>query len=80
MPTGTKKLESMRRNPKSDWTIDDLKSVARKFNVTFRQGATSHVVFSHPVAGKLTVPARKPIKPIYVREFVGLIDRVDEGE
>jgi len=35
------------------------------------------VVFEHPdVAEALSVPARRPIKPIYVQRFVRFIDSV----
>lgn len=35
------------------------------------------VVFSHAASRtRLTVPARRPIKPVYVREFVAFIDEI----
>jgi acyl-coenzyme A synthetase/AMP-(fatty) acid ligase len=35
------------------------------------------VVFEHPsVVEAVSVPARRPIKPVYVRRFVQLIDAV----
>ncbi len=37
----------------------------------------SHVVFEHPaVAEAVSVPARRPIKPVYVRRFVAFIEAV----
>jgi hypothetical protein len=66
----------MRTNPR-DWRIEDLKVVADKFAIAYRQHGTSHVVFRHPVAGLLTVPAARPIKPVYIRRFVALIDLVE---
>jgi len=68
-----KTLERMRVNPR-DWRIEDLKTVARRHGLTWQQPGTSHVTFRAPAGGKVTVPARKPIKPIYVRHFVALID------
>ena len=65
----------MRRNPR-DWRIEDLKVVAAKWGIDHDQQGTSHVVFRHAEAGRLSVPARRPIKPVYVRLFVDLIDRV----
>jgi predicted RNA binding protein YcfA (HicA-like mRNA interferase family) len=67
-------LERMRANPR-DWRIEDLKVVARKHSIEYRQHGTSHVVFRHPSAGLLTVPSARPIKPVYIRQFVALIDR-----
>jgi len=69
-------LRRMRTNPR-DWRIEDLKVVADKFAIDYRQHGTSHVVFRHPVAGLLTVPAARPIKPVYIRRFVALIDLVE---
>ena len=68
-----KTLARMRANP-LDWRIEDLKTVARRYGVTWRQPGTSHVTFRAPSGAKVTVPARKPIKPVYVRQFVVLID------
>lgn len=76
MPRADKTLDEMRANPR-DWRIDTLESVAAAFGVNVRKAGGSHVVFEHPaVAEALSVPARRPIKPVYVRRFVGLIDAV----
>lgn len=49
--------------------------VARAYEVNVRQGRGSHVVFEHPsLVRALAVPARRPIKPVYVRRFVALIE------
>ena len=68
-----KTLAQMRANPR-DWRIEDLRTVARRYGVTWRQPGTSHVTFRAPNGAKVTVPARKPIKPVYVRQFVVLIE------
>jgi hypothetical protein len=65
----------MRRNPR-DWRIEDLKVLADQMGIDHDQGGTSHVVFRHPTAGRLSVPARRPIKPVYIRLFLDLIDRL----
>ena len=44
-----------------------------------RQPGTSHVTFSHPGLPPLTVPAHKPIKPIYIIRFLALLDALEEG-
>jgi predicted RNA binding protein YcfA (HicA-like mRNA interferase family) len=64
----------MRQNPKSDWHIEDMKSVARAKGIEWRQPGTSHVTFRRIDGGKLTVPARKPIKSVYVRMFVEFME------
>ncbi|MCB0256634.1 MAG: hypothetical protein KDI55_23180 [Anaerolineae bacterium] len=72
MGRADKILEKMRNNPQ-DWRIDDLKVVALAFGVEWRQRGTSHVVFIRPDGRTLPVPARRPIKPIYVRKFVDFV-------
>ena len=62
-------------NPR-DWRIDQLETVASTFGVRCRKPG-GHVIFEHPaVAEALSVPARRPIKPIYVTRFVRLIDAI----
>jgi len=76
MARADKTLEEMRANPR-DWRISSLEAVAATFGVNRRKPGGSHVIFEHPaVAEVLSVPARRPIKPIYVRRFVRLIDSV----
>lgn len=75
MTKADKQLARMRNNPR-DWSIDDLKAIASRCGLDWRQPGTSHVTFSCG-AGNLTVPAHKPIKPVYVRMFVALLDKVE---
>jgi hypothetical protein len=76
MTWADKTLEDMRANP-PDWRIGSLESVAAANSVNVRKPGGSHVVFEHPgVAEALSVPARRPIKPVYVRRFVRLIEAV----
>jgi hypothetical protein len=49
--------------------------LANRLGIAHDQGGTGHVVFRHDAAGRLTVPAHKPIKPVYVRQFLDFIDR-----
>jgi len=72
-----KTIERMRNNPR-DWSIDDLKSLASRKKIDWRQPGTSHVTFSYPGVVPLTVPAHKPVKPIYVKRFLDLLDRVED--
>lgn len=69
-----KTLAMMRNNPR-DWRIEQLEAVALQAGLTVRKPGGSHVIFQRddcPFA--LSVPARKPIKPIYVTQFLTLID------
>ena len=65
-------LEKMRNNP-HDWRIDDLKTVAGAKNIEWRQRGTSHVVFVRADGNTLPVPARRPIKSIYIKKFVEFV-------
>ena len=68
----------MRRNPKADWRIEQLDTVARAYEVHVRSGHGSHVIFEHPkIVRALSVPARRPIKPVYVRRFVAMIEDIE---
>ena len=69
-------LEFMRRNPRENWRIDDLHTVARQRGIGWCAPGGSHVFFVSQSAGVLSVPARRPIKPAYVRMPVEMIDRV----
>ena len=67
-------LAKMRNNSK-DWNIADLEVIAEQFGVKVRKGKGSHVTFTHSQwIDILTVPANRPIKPIYVKKFISLID------
>jgi len=49
-------------------------SVAEAHGLACRQPGGSHVIFRHPNGAMLSVPAHRPIKPIYVRKFVRLVE------
>lgn len=74
-----KTIEKMRNNPR-DWQMADLEVIAGRFGITVRRGKGSHVSFTHPVWIEiLTVPDHRPVKPIYVKKFISLIDSLKEG-
>ncbi len=76
MSTADKLLDRMRQNPR-DWRIEDVDVLARKFNLRRRNKGTSHVIYSFPgVLGEASVPDHRPIKPVYIKAFVRLIDAV----
>ncbi|PWB83356.1 MAG: hypothetical protein C3F11_07050 [Methylocystaceae bacterium] len=70
-------LERMKRNPAGDWTIADVELLCRQHGLLFRPGKeTSHAHAKHPRAEDiLTIPARRPIKPVYIRGLVRYIER-----
>jgi len=73
MNTAAKLLQSMRGNP-LDWQLAQLQSVARQNGIDRRHEGTSHCVFVRNDGKTLSVPARRPIKPIYVRKFLELVE------
>ncbi len=65
----------MRSNPR-DWDIEELKIVAKRCGIEYRQPGTSHVTFRSLGGLKVTVPAHKPVKPVYIKKFIELIDEL----
>ncbi|MDA8412316.1 MAG: type II toxin-antitoxin system HicA family toxin [Desulfobacteraceae bacterium] len=71
-----KQLEAMRNNPR-DWRIETLISLAVKYGIEIRNHGGSHHIFSSPgIELAISVPAHRPIKPVYIRQFVSLVDQV----
>ncbi len=69
-------LARMKVNPR-DWRIENLVTVAEAFGVVYRRPGGSHVIFRHKSGAMLSVPARRPIKPIYVMKFIRLVELGD---
>jgi hypothetical protein len=71
-----KTLQKMRRNPLG-WRIEDLESVADESIVQWRRPGRggSHVIFMAPgIREIVSVPSKRPIKPVYIKQFLALID------
>ena len=68
------------------WRIEDLQAVAAVNSVQWRRPGRggSHVIFSAPGLREIvSVPSKRPIKPVYIRQFVALVDAVigrEKGE
>jgi hypothetical protein len=72
-------LEKMRQNPQGGWTIKDVETVCAQYGVECHppRGGGSHYKVSHPhVAAILTIPCKRPIKPVYIRHLVHYIKAV----
>ena len=67
-------VAAMKANPKADWSPEDIRVVARACGLTLRQRRTSHAVLTNALGEHLTVPMHKPIKPVYIRRLVRLIE------
>ncbi|MGD9826816.1 type II toxin-antitoxin system HicA family toxin [Desulfobacter sp.] len=69
----------MKANPR-DWRIDNLETIAGYYGLDIRKSGGSHVVFGHKQSNiVVTVPAHKPIKPVYIRQFILLVESVIRG-
>ncbi len=73
MNTAAKSLKAMANNPAADWSLTDIQNVARRHGVSWDHKGGSHCVFRWPDGRTLAVPARRPIKPLYIRQFVSHI-------
>jgi hypothetical protein len=68
------------RKHRLGWRIEDLRVVAEGNSVAWRRPGRggSHVIFSAPgVREIVSVPSKRPIKPVYIRQFVALIDAAE---
>ncbi len=76
-----KLLEKMRVNPRNDWRIEDVQTIADRYGLSFNRpkGGSSHVTLRHNSGSKLTIPDHRPIKPVYIRKLVKLIDQLGEN-
>ena len=76
MSKAEKLLAKMRSNPR-DWRIEELESVAKRYGVDVRKTGGSHFVFLHPDSElAVTIPLKRPIKPVYVTQFLALLDDI----
>lgn len=74
MGKAAKTLRQMKNNPQGDWQIDTLKAIAKRHDIEWRQPGSSHVTFRRTDGSKLTVPAHRLIKPIYIIQFVKFVE------
>ena len=74
-----KLLEKMRQSPQG-FRIDQLKTVAEHYGIEWHQKRTSHCTFRATDGQKRVIPADRPIKAVYVRQFLNLIDTMSDTE
>lgn len=66
----------MRTNPR-DWRIEELEVIAKRLGVDVRKTGGSHFVFLHPDSElAVTIPFNRPIKPVYITQFLALLDDI----
>lgn len=72
----SKRLDQMRRNPPGNGSIRDVEAVCREFGISCEspRGGGSHYKVYHPkISEILTIPFKRPIKPVYIRKLVAFI-------
>lgn len=81
MAKGAKLLEGMRANPR-DWRMDDISVLCAAFGIacTAPRGGSHYKIKHERIDEILTIPARRPIKPVYIRDLVQFVDRVQRTE
>lgn len=73
-----KRLEGMRNNPKNDWKISDVEALCNSYEIGYTPpNKGSHAKVSDPTVREiLTIPVGRPIKPLYIKKLVALVDDV----
>ncbi len=79
MSKAEKLYRQMQNNP-LNWRIEQVETVARYFGLTAARPASgsSHVTFRASNGDKITVPAHRPVKAVYVKQLLALIAKVEE--
>jgi len=69
----------MRRNPAADWQIEDVVAVCRVAGIEcVAPSRGSHYRIAHgSVDAILTIPARRPVKPVYIRMLIDYVESVE---
>jgi hypothetical protein len=79
MAVADKLIAAMRSNPAADWSIDDVARVCHRlgWRCLPPPGGGSHWKIAAPGDDTiLTVPAKRPIKPVYIRRLIAMMDEV----
>ena len=64
-----KLIEKLRNNPR-DTNISTIRKILDKYGLEYIWGKGDHLNVKHPhIDYILTIPAHKPIKPIYIINF-----------
>lgn len=78
---GAKLLDAMRANPR-DWRIADIERVCAAFGAacTAPRKDSHDKVAPQAMPMILTIPAHRPIKPVYIRDLIRFMDAVRERD
>lgn len=81
MSRAEKLLAAMRANPLG-WTMTDVERACRigGLSCLAPTGGGSHYKISHPgLPDILTVPFKRPIKPVYIKLLIAMIDAAEKS-
>lgn len=75
-------LEKMRSNPRDGWTIADVQRLCDEHGIDLMKPTRdSHYKAASPhLSAHQSIPYKRPIKPIYIRALVAMIDAHIECE
>lgn len=81
-PTAHALLEDMAENP-NDWRIQHVEGLCAVLGIRCAppRGGGSHYKISYP--GKreiLTIPSKRPIKPIYIKKLIAFVRSLQDVE
>ena len=82
MSKADKLLDRMRRNPAGDWTIQDVQTLCKGLGWVCLppSGGGSHWKVAIPGSETiLTIPAKRPIKPVYIRKLMDYAKGSSDG-
>jgi hypothetical protein len=77
----SKTLDAMRGNPANDWTIDDVARLCRAYGLECAapKRGSHFVIKARDVNGHLTIPARRPVKAVYIKLLVEYVELAQAG-
>lgn len=74
-----KELQKIKNDPKSV-TPERLETLCKKYGFMWREGS-NHSITTHPLLQEsFPIPRHKPIKPVYVKQIIKMIEKVIELE
>ncbi len=75
MSTRKKRIQNVIRSPKNV-SFKDLDRILRDFGYKCRNpgGGSSHYTYSKPGENPITVPKKKPVKEIYVKRIISILN------
>jgi predicted RNA binding protein YcfA (HicA-like mRNA interferase family) len=75
-----KRLQHIQQNP-NNVSLEELRQVLEDYGFKHQRTVGSHFTFSVDIEGRshlLVVPFHRPVKPIYIKKALKLVDRVIE--